>query len=260
MKRENLVRLKGWFTDYCRSFKMPNDEDQRNIFLKEEHTYEVCVNILHLAEDLGLDENSAWLAEAVALFHDVGRFPQYHRYRTFKDSASVNHAALGVQVLKEMKVLENLPEEDRITIIRSVGLHNVFTIPKNLDEKTSLFVRLIRDADKLDIWRVFIEYYRMPKEERASEVGLGLPDIPEYSPDILECLQRGEMVNVAKLRTLNDFRLLQLSWVYDLNFTKSFAIVEERGYINRIVETLPKSEEIARTLDIIREFVGHKIR
>ena len=41
------------------------------------------------------------IAEAVALLHDVGRFEQYKRYGTFNDRKSVNHAALGVEIMKK---------------------------------------------------------------------------------------------------------------------------------------------------------------
>lgn len=253
MNREELTSLKGWFSAYCRSFYTTDISDQRNISLKETHTYRVCGNILLLAEGLALGENDTNLAKTIALFHDVGRFPQYRQYKTFKDADSVNHAALGVKVLAEERVLDDL-EEDRQVIIRAIGLHNVFSIPEGLDEKSSLYLKLIRDADKLDIWRVFIEYYNLPEEERASAVSLGFPDIPECSTEVLDSLRKGEMVNLSKLKTLSDFKLLQLSWVYDLNFPISFRLVAERDYINRIADTLPKSDDISGALNLIREF------
>lgn len=258
MTREDLTSLKQWFADYCRTFYTADVRDQKNISLKETHTYRVCENMVRLAEGLALGDNETNLAEAIALFHDIGRFPQYRDYKTFKDADSENHAALGVKVLAEEGVIENLEDEDRRIIICSVGLHNAFSIPERLDEKRSLYLKLVRDADKLDIWRVFIEYYSLPDEEKASAVSLGFPDIPECSADVLEYLQIGKMVDLASLKTLNDFKLLQLSWVYDLNFPTSFRLVAERDYINRIGETLPKSEGIASALDLVRDFAEQK--
>lgn len=258
MNIEILTYLKLWFADYCRSFYTTDISDQRNIALKEEHTHRVCDNILRLAEGLALGDNDTGLAEVIALFHDVGRFSQYQQYKTFKDADSVNHAALGVKVLAEERVLDKLEEGDRKVIIRAIGLHNVFSIPEGIDEETSLYLKLIRDADKLDIWRVFIEYYTLPDEERASAVSLGFPDRPECSPEVLDSLRKGEMVNLTKLKTLNDFKLLQLSWVYDLNFPTSFRLVAERDYINRIADTLPKNYDINSSLDEVREFAARR--
>ena len=179
MDKNELIVLKRWFADYCTSFSLPTEVDQRNIAIKQEHTHQVCLNAVRIAENLGLDQQKNRLAEAIALCHDVGRFPQYEQYRTFDDSISVNHAVLGTRVLLEHNVLGSLPKHDRDLIVRSVTLHNVFTLPEGLDEQSLLFARLIRDADKLDILRVVIEYFEQDKESRAEAVALGLPDEPE---------------------------------------------------------------------------------
>ncbi|RII26820.1 MAG: HD family phosphohydrolase [Geobacter sp.] len=244
MESADLTRLRDWFDRYCRTFYVDDAEAQRNIVLKEEHTHRVCVNMELLVESLGLEEESRQLAMTVALFHDVGRFEQYRRYGTFKDVDSENHAALGARVLTEERVLDGLPAADQPIIIRAVALHNAFALPADLDGASDLLLRLIRDADKLDIWRVFLNYYRAPAEERASAVSLGFADRPDCSPDVLACLGEGKMVNLSQLATLNDFKLLQLSWVYDLNFPASFRLAWEQGYLAGIAATLPSVPEV----------------
>lgn len=244
MSPADLTRLRDWFDRYCRAFYVDDAEAQRNIVLKEEHTHRVCANMELLVESLGLEEGSRRLAMAVALFHDVGRFEQYRRYGTFSDAASVNHAALGARVLTEERVLDTLPMADQSLIIRAVALHNAFTLSADLDGTTDLHLRLIRDADKLDIWRVFLDYYRAPEEERASAVSLGFADRPECSAPVLDSLREGKMVNLSQLATLNDFKLLQLSWVHDLNFPASLRLAREQGYLAGIVATLPPLPEV----------------
>ena len=76
MKRKDLIFLKKWFSDYCSSFYSPDPEEQRNISLKEEHTLRVCQNMSEITEELSLNNKRKMLAETVALFHDIGRFPQ----------------------------------------------------------------------------------------------------------------------------------------------------------------------------------------
>ena len=75
--------------------------------------------------------------------------------------------SLGAKVLVVNKVLRDLPKHDQDLIIRSVTLHNVFTLPEGLDEKSLLFARLVRDADKLDILRVVIEYFDAGRREQG---------------------------------------------------------------------------------------------
>jgi hypothetical protein len=77
MQQHDLEQLKTWFAGYCRSFYTGNETDDRNIALKEEHTGRVRANIMLLGEAAGLDCSGLLLAEAIALFHDLGRFPQY---------------------------------------------------------------------------------------------------------------------------------------------------------------------------------------
>ena len=256
MDQEELILLKRWFADYCASFTMPSEVDQRNIAIKQEHTHQVCLNSIRIAKDLELDQQDTRLSEAIALFHDVGRFPQYEQYKTFDDSISVNHAVLGTKVLLEHNALGSLPKHDQDIIVRSVTLHNVFTLPEGLDKRALLFARLIRDADKLDILRVVIEYFEQDEGSRAEAVALGLPDEPEkYSPAVLACLVRGEMARKDALTTLNDFKLLQLAWLYDLNFACSLRMVVERDYIQKLADMLPRNTEIARAIETVRSYV-----
>ncbi len=259
MDQHELNDLKRWFADYCRSFYSSDREDQRNIALKEEHTYRVCENIVQIARSLSLRDDEVVLSEGVALFHDVGRFLQYQEFKTFRDSISVNHAALGAKVLIESNVLRDLPRNEQHIIIRSVALHNVYTIPSGIDRNLLVFLKLVRDADKLDIWRVAIEYYGQPEESKASAVGLGLQDAPAYSPDVLSALANEQMVQMNMLKTLNDFKLLQLSWIFDLNTTCSLQMVIEKEYIDNIASTLPKTIEIEHAVDRVRKYVDQRI-
>ena len=81
MDQHELNNLKRWFTDYCKSFYSSDYEDQRNIALKEEHTRNVSGNIVQIAQGLSLDDARIMLAEAIALYHDIGRFPQYQKFK-----------------------------------------------------------------------------------------------------------------------------------------------------------------------------------
>ncbi len=138
--------------------------------------------------------------------------------------------------------------------------HNAFSIPQKEREDIIFFIKLIRDADKLDIWRVFIEYYEAPEEERATAVALGLPDTSDYSRDVLSYIFREQVASQSKLKNLNDFKLMHLTWVYDLNFKPSYKILSERGYIDRIISYLPQDEEIKKASKILKEYVKERLK
>lgn len=259
MKERELTHLREWFAGFCSTFHSSDGEEQKNIALKEEHTSRVCANIRRIAREESLDAGRVALAEAVALFHDIGRFPQYRRYGTFKDSISVNHAVLGAELLIQGGVLDKFPRNDQVIVIQAVRHHNAFAVPAFLDAESAQYLRLVRDADKLDIWRVFLEFYRLPEGERASAVSLGFPDLPACSPEVIAALCRRELVRLAWVKSLNDFKLLQLSWVYDLNFPASFRMLVERDYISGLEAALPPHEEVRQAVQAVREFARYAV-
>lgn len=260
MTEKDLTYFQNWFSDYTKSFYSTNEEDQRNIMLKVEHTYNVCKNIVEIAEGSSLSNDQIRLAETIALFHDLGRFPQYAKYKTFQDSKSVNHGLFGAETLIKEKALQYLPSNKEELIIQTVRFHNAFAIPAMLSGEAVLFLKLIRDADKLDIWRVFIEYYESPEEKRASATAYGLPDTPEYSREILSCLYNRQMVSYSNMKTLNDFKLMQLIWIYDLNFNTSFRLLVESDYLSKIITKLPQTDEINKATALIQEYVHQRLK
>ncbi|KJR40968.1 metal-dependent phosphohydrolase HD sub domain-containing protein [Candidatus Magnetoovum chiemensis] len=258
MTKEDLQRYKQWFDEFCKSFYAENSEDQQNILLKEIHTAKVCENMTEIAKTALDNECAVMLAEAIALFHDVGRFPQYARYKTFKDSRSVNHGLLGAETLDELGILTGLPDKEQRTISAAVKYHNAYAIPDKQSDDVIKFLRLVRDADKLDIWRVFIEYYAVPIEKRASVVAQEYPDEPNYSLNLCDMLLDGKMIPTNKVRTLNEYKLLQLSWIYDLNFKASFELVLKRDYINEMTRYLPKDDQIKQINQTLTAYVIRK--
>ena len=221
-----------------------------NIRLKQEHTAKVLEAMQLLVAGERLDANACRIACAAAVLHDVGRFPQYRRWRTFRDRDSDNHARLSLEVIRQHQVLRQLPPDERVLIEEAIRCHNLLSLPTQIQSPTDCYIRLLRDADKLDIWRVFEEYFRKPPNERASAAGLGLPDRPgEVSPECLAALQAGEVVQLDTARVLNDFVLLQLSWAYDLNTVTACRLVQQKGYLGTLAALLPASPEVCEAVD-----------
>jgi putative nucleotidyltransferase with HDIG domain len=245
-----LRNLKTWFEEYVRGFDSPDPDVQKNMDLKTFHTHRVCENILDIGKSLDLSPLDLMLSETSALLHDIGRFEQYRRYRTFVDKKSENHAALGVKIIRENRLLDGVDPALADIILRAVACHNRLAIPAEGDARFLMILKMLRDADKLDIWRVVTEYYRSSSGNRNQALELDLPDTEDISDPIREALMHGGPVQMTDLRTLNDFKLLQIGWVYDINFPRSFRIILEKGYIEAIRNALSvksgRVEEIYR--------------
>lgn len=260
MNRGDLLFFKQWFSGFCASFHTADEENNSALILKEEHTAKVCANILGIAgaESLGADD--IMIAEAAALFHDVGRFPQYAKYKTFRDSVSVNHGELGAGLLADAGILNRLTLREREIVMTAVKFHNAFRVPDLADPESITFLKLVRDADKLDIWRILLEYFDGNRTgNKQSAVLVSFPDTPEYSKEVLDCIFNGQLIAIGMLRTLNDFKLTILSWVYDLNFGFSLSRAVENEYLDRVAATLPQTDEIRQAVSVLHDYIKFKV-
>jgi hypothetical protein len=262
MKSEQFEQLVQWFGVYIQPF-FSRDGDaflNENLRLKECHTHRVCEETRLLAAALKLDENDARIAETIALLHDVGRFEQFKTYRTYKDPTSEDHATIAMRVLRQERVLERLEARERGWIERAVEYHNKKTLPEGLDEKTTLFARLIRDADKIDIHYLFIENLRRYYENPCTfQLEVEFPSGPECSREILEAVEQGRLVGYEALRTMNDFILLQIGWVYDIYFDVSLRRIVERRLLEQLISRLPETNEIRRATDAVMKYVQNRL-
>jgi len=258
MNQSQFNELQSWFDGYVKPFCATDPEGLRNIRLKIDHTARVCENMAVLAHGERLSAGDTLIAAATALLHDVGRFPQYHRWRTFRDSESDNHARLSVDVIREQGILDAFDPAERLLIEEAVRFHNQLAIPSRLTSATPLFLRLIRDADKLDIWKVFLEYFTTPEQERASATMLGLPERPGVTPVCLEQLTSASIVRLETVTCINDFKLLLASWVYDLNFSSSYRLVQQNDFLGALTSLLPEQPEITAAIRLAREHINRK--
>ena len=245
MQKEDLDYFRRWFFEYVNRFFSPDSFTQENIELKIEHTRRVCENILLLAKSEKIGEKECILAEAIALFHDLGRFEQFFKYKTFRDSESENHAVLGVKILNKERVLSRLSGEDENLILKAVEYHNLMEIPKNVETSSKLhfFSRLIRDADKIDILRLASEEYAEEGKRRNPALELYLPDARGYSEPIVSEILNNRMAKSEDMKNRNDVKLLRLSWIFDINFPATFSLLKEYGYLEAIMSSLPETKE-----------------
>ncbi|MBQ9478096.1 MAG: HD domain-containing protein [Selenomonadaceae bacterium] len=252
---KNLLRsMHRWMNDYIKSFYSDDPEVQQGIEIKETHTGYVTANCIELAHYLKFDEHDTNLAEIIGLFHDVGRFRQYSLYKTFNDAQSEDHADLGLKVIDELDFFDQLPADDLKIIRFAIGQHNKKDIAPVDDQRQLLFAKLIRDADKLDIYRVLEPFlaqenaHKMPKFIKGRER-------PDISPDFVENFIEGRQADYRQIRTNGDRKIVRLMWVYNVNFAWTMRKIVERGYIDKIVDALPMDEKVELGVRRLRDYV-----
>lgn len=261
MDEEIFEDLSCWFSCYVQTFKSGDPEKDRNIVLKDDHTHRIRRDIREIGGALDLDDEELRIAETMALFHDLGRFSQYAEFGTFSDRRSCDHAALSVKVLRENRVLDHLDPSERDLILRAISYHNRASLPEDESERCHLFSKLLRDADKLDIWAVLLDYYQRREMEgdKNEALELDLPDIPLISEEIRRDLLAGEIVKMKNLKSQNDYKLLLAGWIFDIYFWPALVAVKERRYLERTQKHLPRSKEVDRIFDLLRSQLEERI-
>lgn len=239
MKQINLNIYKKRFKDYVKEFYSDNQKIHANIILKEKHTLQVCERAKEISDFLNLSQKDRDLAYLTALFHDIGRFEQFTKYKTFADKDSVNHGTLGLEILKQENMLENLTDEYKGIITTAIKYHNCMEISPEIKEKKLLHAKIIRDADKLDIFRVLTEYYKDPVANHNQALEKPLTKIEVISEDIFNKFMNKEKIYYKEIKTLSDMKILRLGWIYDLNYEYSIEYVKDKGYLELIYNSLP---------------------
>jgi len=260
MDRKHIFFCHKWFEDYTSPYHCPDAEIEKNIILKLRHTYRVCENITKIARSLGMKEEDLALAKALALFHDVGRFEQLRVFGSFNDSTTVDHALLGLKVINSSGVLSCLPKKERNLIRKSIWHHNKYQIPVTEKADVTLFSRLIRDADKLDILGIIAEHFETRYQHPNQALDLGLTDDLKLTEEAVSDILQERMVRIGALRTLGDMRLMYSSWIFDINFPITLAYVKERGYQERLLADLSLQPEIIQVRDFLQAYLEKRSR
>jgi len=258
MTHPDLERLKAWFAEYASGFYTGDPEHDRVFRLKQNHTVRVAVVIRRIGRSLGLGLEELRVAETTALLHDVGRFRQYARYRTFRDQTSENHARIGLRLINRNRLLAGFSPAQRANIARAVAFHNTAHPPVLNDSDSRLFLKLLRDADKLDILNIVIGHYTGRARQPEAFNGLALSHGDRCSPQVIASLRESRFVHLEEVRTLTDVKLLYISWVFDLNFPASFREMRKARHIERLSASMPATAEVIECVRMAREHLGRQ--
>ena len=225
MNREAVVTA---FYNYTSNYNPENPK----IKLKIDHTYRVADLAVTIAKDIRADADLAWLC---GMLHDIGRFEQVTRYNTFSDALSVDHALLGAEILFQEGLIKemcpNLGEYEISILEKAIRNHSAYRIEAGLNNIETTYCNILRDADKIDIFRVncdtpLEEIYNISTAElRASSV----------SEEVKECF-RNETAVLRELKKLPaDFVVGHLCLIFELVYPISLTIAREQGYVDKLL-------------------------
>ena len=271
-----LPCLTKLYDEYVDTYREADGELPVMMRLKRVHTGFVVKNAEAIADGEGFSAEEREVALAAALLHDTGRYEQLKRYNTFKDSDSIDHAVFSHDIVVEKGWLEKvvscgrgiLPRQitrrdaasTKDSILKAVLYHNRRDLPENMDPLTEVATHTVRDADKLDIFRVLedqVEHTDWKGDSRAFW-NLAISEPP--NPVVVECIVKGQPVDYQNIKSLSDFVLIQVGWMISgLHFATSRRLCHKRNHLayrRKFLHELTDSPAIDRVCDIAeRAFV-----
>lgn len=235
MKIVNLEEAKKEFISFVDNY----DLTQEMIELKKYHSLRVMEVANKIAQKENFTEEEIEIATLIGLLHDIARFKQYTEYQTLKDAQSFDHGDMGVEILEKDNYLRKYVKTDKYDEIIKLAIknHNKFAIEEGLTEEQNKFCKLIRDADKIDIFFIASESLWKNEIEQMENF--------KINPEIKCALENQEMVANNKYSKIEyaDSILRMLGYMFDINFKSSFEIIKEEQYINRMVNRFKFRDE-----------------
>lgn len=226
-------RAQAAFREYTSQYDLENSMVSHKVW----HTMRVAGNCERIAASLGMEADLRSFAWLLGLLHDIGRFEQIRRYGTFIDAVSVDHAEFGADLLFREHLIdtflsEGLSDEWRALLETAIRLHNKLTLPEHLDEQTRCFCDLIRDADKVDIFRVIID---LPFEARIGSSMNMIQEADAASDAVMSCVYEHRCVPRGIRKTRFEGRISHCCMAFELVYPESREIVQEQGFLDRLL-------------------------
>ena len=246
----NLRKAQESFKEYLKDY----DIEDGNIKLKIKHTYEVVNKSEYISKGLGLNQENIELAKLIALLHDIGRFEQVKQTNDFLDSKDFDHANHGVKVLFEDNLIRKFIENNKYDNIikKAIYNHNKYKIEENLNDAELLHSKIIRDADKLDNFRVKeTEHFSNIFPSKYNPKTINFESI---SPKVYNDFMIHKCIKLEDRQTQIDFWICVIAFIFDLNFDISLKYVKENDYIDILIDRIEyKNNDTKKKMEDIRK-------
>ena len=232
-----------------KNFKIHAEKYDMNdiaIIRKFYHSYRVMDFCMLLAKYNNFNDDDTNIAILVGLLHDYSRFEQWTNYKTYSDIKSTDHGNLATERLfKDREILnycENIEYYDEI--YDAIKYHNKYSYPEYLSEHNKLLCKIIRDADKLDIFYLL----GINKELMVEDDGI-------ISNKVKEDFYNNKSISRLNCENKNDDILLSIAMIFDLHFNYSFKHIKNMKLIDKIYENIENKAMFKPYFDYINKYI-----
>jgi len=237
------------FDDYAMKFNLEEDSNR----YKYNHSYRVMKECENICKSLYLDEEDVYIAGLIGLLHDIARFYQWDNFKTFNDGKYFDHGDYAVKILFEENLIKEFDvEEEYYDIIKTaIKNHNKKEIDKTIDDESLIFFsKIVRDADKLDIFYAISSPNLLRFEESDDEI----------SEEVKKDFFNHKLIDNNLCKTNNDKIIRTLSFIYDLNFDYSYKKILESKYLDLYYKNLKHKKIFKEYIDEAKIYLKERVK
>lgn len=187
------------------------------------------------------------------MLHDIGRFEQIKRYNTFSDARSVDHAMFGADLLFKDGLIRDfdldMSSKELSILEKSIRFHSAYRLPEELSDEEVKYCDVLRDADKVDIFRVCCD---TPFEQIYNVTTQELKNSP-VSEEVKACFNNRTAV-LRKLKiTPADYITGHICLVFELVYPVSREIAYRQGYLDKLLDFRSDNADTAKWFGYMKE-------
>ena len=234
------------FTNYTKEFDMNDKNIERKYF----HS----LRVMNLAESIAisekLNENDIEISIVAGLLHDYARFTQWTNYHTYSDLKSIDHGDLGVELLFNQNEILNLYDniKNYDEIYDAIKYHNKYSVSNKLSNHNKKIAYIVRDADKLDIFDIFIKGYLSFKECNN-----------DISKEVQKNFYENKSINYKIISNDNDDIILKLAMLFDLKYKYSMKYVLENNILDKLYSNIKHKEKFKDYFKYMNNYLSNNL-
>lgn len=241
----DIDKLKEVFTNYVYNYNICEEAISKKYY----HSLRVMDLSRAIAKDNKLSKIDIELATVIGLLHDYARFEQWSKFHTYNDTLSIDHGDLAVlRLFKENAITKYYQKEKYYSIIyNAIKYHNKYCYPKNLTIRSTNHCKIIRDADKLDIFQNIIKNNSL-KETQDS-----------ISEKVSSLFYQNKPIDYHNVTNSNDIIILYLAMVFDLNYQYSYKYLYNYKIIDKLYTLLKNKLKFKKYFEYINKYINERI-
>ena len=221
MRSSRLLKV---FEDYIKKIDMNNAFAKAKYF----HSLKSMDLARNIATELGVfDEEEIVVIELIALFHDIGNFNE--KDYNYLDNTEEDNAMKSINILFDEGLIRKITNETKYDNLIKLAIfcHNKDGLPKNIDDKTICICNIMKDVYRIEELHMAINYPYI--DNRINEYPTSL---------VYDEFKQFKEVNNKISDNNADNILVVLSHLFGLNYKISYSLVAEKGYIEKIIDSL----------------------